>query len=173
VAEDRPLVEQVLDTAFYAPIGAIVIASEQVPALVERGRALLESRVVVARMVGRMAVATARRRVSDVVASNLPSDHEPETAREGPEPRLARAVTLDAERRADRVPGADLGPRPEVESLAIPGYDSLAASQVVQRLAGLTAGELESVRRYELSTRGRRTILGRVAQLQGDADAAG
>lgn len=54
---------------------------------------------------------------------------------------------------------------PVVESLAIPGYDTLAASQVVQRLSSLEPDELEAVRRYELGTRGRRTILHRVAQL--------
>ncbi len=54
---------------------------------------------------------------------------------------------------------------PVVESLAIPAYDTLAASQVVQRLSSLEPDELEAVRRYELGTRGRRTILHRVAQL--------
>jgi hypothetical protein len=62
-------------------------------------------------------------------------------------------------------------PAPPVEAidpvrLAIPDYDSLSASQVVPRLVGLSADELELVRRYELSGRGRNTILSRVAQLQ-------
>jgi hypothetical protein len=52
-----------------------------------------------------------------------------------------------------------------VSSLAIPGFDSLSASQVVQRLDGLNRQELVSVRAYESSTRGRRTILNRVDQL--------
>ena len=51
---------------------------------------------------------------------------------------------------------------PDVTSLAIPGFDTLSASQVVQRLDGLTRGELVSVRAYETSGRGRRTILSRV-----------
>ena len=50
--------------------------------------------------------------------------------------------------------------------LAIPGYDSLSASQVVQRLAGLAPPELEAVRTYEAAGRGRRTILTKIAQLQ-------
>jgi hypothetical protein len=50
--------------------------------------------------------------------------------------------------------------------LAIPGYDSLSASQVVQRLGGLSSEELEAVRQYESTTRGRRTILSKIAQLQ-------
>ncbi len=57
----------------------------------------------------------------------------------------------------------------EAALLAIPDYDSLAASQVVPRLAGLTAAELEAVRQYEAAHRARRTILGRVAQLQQSA----
>jgi hypothetical protein len=55
---------------------------------------------------------------------------------------------------------------PDVASLAIPGYASLSASQVVQRLAGLSGAELEAVGAYEASNRGRRTILARVTQLQ-------
>jgi hypothetical protein len=54
---------------------------------------------------------------------------------------------------------------PPVATLAIPGFDTLSASQVVQRLDGLTRGELVAVRAYESSTRGRRTILSRVDQL--------
>jgi len=39
---------------------------------------------------------------------------------------------------------------------------------VVQRLAGLSGTELEAVRDYELGTRGRRTILNKIAQLQAE-----
>ncbi|HLH47059.1 MAG TPA: hypothetical protein VKV25_07870 [Acidimicrobiales bacterium] len=62
--------------------------------------------------------------------------------------------------------GAGRETGPDVASLAIPGYDSLSASQVVQRLDGLAPDELEAVRRYEANGRGRRTILARVTQLQ-------
>lgn len=54
---------------------------------------------------------------------------------------------------------------PPVGSLAIPGFDTLSASQVVQRLDGLSREELVSVRAYETSTRARRTIINRVDQL--------
>jgi hypothetical protein len=50
--------------------------------------------------------------------------------------------------------------------LAIPGYDTLSASQVVQRLPGLSADELEAVRAYEAAGRARKTILLKVAQLR-------
>jgi hypothetical protein len=49
--------------------------------------------------------------------------------------------------------------------LAIPGYDALSASQVVERLVGLSADELGAVRDYETSNRNRRTILGKIDQL--------
>jgi hypothetical protein len=51
------------------------------------------------------------------------------------------------------------------EHLAIVDYDALSASQVVRRLDGLGAGELEAVYRHESATRRRRTILHRAQQL--------
>jgi hypothetical protein len=54
---------------------------------------------------------------------------------------------------------------PAVATLAIPGFDTLSASQVVQRLDGLDRTELVAVRAYESASRGRRTILSRVDQL--------
>jgi hypothetical protein len=50
-------------------------------------------------------------------------------------------------------------------ALAIPDYDQLSASQVVQRLDGLTPEELDAVRRHEVAHRGRNTILGKITQL--------
>ena len=54
---------------------------------------------------------------------------------------------------------------PSVEELAIPSYDSLSASQVVHRLAGLSREEVRAVRAYEAATRARRTIVARADQL--------
>jgi hypothetical protein len=80
---------------------------------------------------------------------------------------------------AEPVPAAEPGPDWQVgalgdaerqpddpSGLAIPGYDSLAASQVVPRLAGLSVDELTAVETYETAHRARRTILTRVRQLQ-------
>ncbi len=60
------------------------------------------------------------------------------------------------------------GPTPSVEDLAIPDYDSLAASQVVPRLTTLEPAELEAVGSYEAANRSRRTILNRVTALLAD-----
>ena len=56
---------------------------------------------------------------------------------------------------------------PGAAELAITDYDSLSASQVVPRLEGLSDAELAAVRDYEAAHRGRKTILSKIAQLQG------
>lgn len=53
---------------------------------------------------------------------------------------------------------------PTEAELPIQHYDSLAASQVVPRLATMSPDELRAVRDYELAHRKRQTILNRVAQ---------
>ena len=57
---------------------------------------------------------------------------------------------------------------PSESDLPIQDYDSLAASQVVPRLATLAPEDLRVVQRYEQATRHRQTILHRVAQLLSD-----
>jgi hypothetical protein len=59
----------------------------------------------------------------------------------------------------------------EASQLPIDEYESLAASQVVARLANLTAEELSAVRRFEVTHRGRRTVIGRIDQLLAAHDA--
>ena len=63
-------------------------------------------------------------------------------------------------------------PGPLGRELPIPAYDTLAASQVVERLTSLTPDELEAVRRHESATRRRRTVLHRIAQLNSERDGA-
>ena len=95
----------------------------------------------------------------DVVARVVAGDRAGRQSRNGRAHEAAGRPHDPAER------GHETAGRPEVASLAIPGYDTLAASQVVQRLGSLDPAELEAVRRYESGTRGRRTILHRIAQL--------
>ena len=54
---------------------------------------------------------------------------------------------------------------PDAAALPITDYDSLAASQVVPRLATMSPDDLEMVGAYERAHRNRQTILHRVAQL--------
>jgi hypothetical protein len=115
----------------------------------------------------------------DGASANPTTEPLAETA-DGPSPspeqvvRTARSQT--AAKATTKAAGTAVKPKaraaarpvavPSTDDLAIPDYDSLAASQVVSRLAGLRPSELTAVQRYELHHRGRKTILGRIAQLQ-------
>ena len=96
---------------------------------------------------------------------------EPASAPASAEP----APTVPAERGAGTaaLPSsapADVGtvaqtPVPTEADLPVADYDSLAASQVVPRLAMLDPQDLRAVQAYEAAHRRRQTILNRVAQL--------
>ena len=52
------------------------------------------------------------------------------------------------------------------DELPIVDYESLAASQVVAKLSSLDREELTAVERFERTHRRRRTVLGKIEQLQ-------
>ena len=81
-----------------------------------------------------------------------------------PEPVVARTPPPSTPPVVEAAPVVDADP----SDLPIAGYDSLAASQVIPRLDGLTPAELEAVRAYETAKRGRKTILGKITQLTGE-----
>jgi len=183
-------VEHAVEVFVYAPIGLLFEGASLLPQLVEKGK----SQVTMARMVGQFAV-TQGRGEGEKLATNVaggvlglmarlgqsPSAHPPAVP-EAPSPASSGAAAAPADRAAvttlastdgdlageptlatsDRAAGADI----DAATLAIPDYDGLSASHVVNRLAGLAAAELEAVRLYELANRGRKTILSKVAQLQ-------
>jgi hypothetical protein len=128
---------------------------------------------------GHLGSQAAGHRDDDADGEDTPDvEHEPAP---GPSARSASgAVTPPgaAPGHGDALQAVETPPRPSVwlggggpngsdtvSSLAIPGYDSLSASQVVQRLEGLSSPELEEVRAHEAAHRQRRTILHRVEQL--------
>lgn len=153
---ERPIIEEVLDYAVYAPLGLAITVAEDLPTLVQRGRARIGTQVGIARFVGKMAAGRARRRIDGLLApSPEPSSS---AAREARTERVDEAAApRPAAVRAEPAPAEDLG---------IPGYDTLPASQVVARLGGLAPAELAAVRAYETAHRGRRTILARIDQLE-------
>lgn len=77
---------------------------------------------------------------------------------------LEADVEIDEPAQTESAPAE---PQPPAESLAIPSYDSLSASQVVPRLASLQSEELDEIAAYEVAGRARRTILNRIEQLRG------
>lgn len=162
MTDRRTPLDTALDLLVFIPVGMALTVGEELPRLAAKGRAGLGGRVTTAKVVGQFAVGQGRREIDRRVRPPAPGP----TAVVTP---TVNATVVDAadpppsRARTSRRAGA---PGPAADGLAIPGYDSLSASQVVQRLAGLSAPELEQVETYEAATRGRRTILARIGQLQ-------
>lgn len=174
--DDRSPIEQALEVCVYAPLGFALEARSLLPRFVERGR----NQVVLARIIGKYAVArgAASAEVVAVEAQDraltllrqvgvLPDDgaHESAVPDNGSHPAT---TGVDDARPVVAAGDEDLPPVPDVATLAIPDYDSLSASQVVPRLESLAADELDAVRDYEAGTRGRKTILNKITQLQAE-----
>jgi hypothetical protein len=150
MAEDRPLLNEILDYAVFAPIGLALAVVEDLPAFVARGRQQVEGQLGVARFVGKIAFRQLRNQVDAFLDTPERPKASPDVTTTPPTSSHDSYVAADA---------------PSSEGLAIAGYDSLAASQIVARLATLAPDELEAIRAYENATRRRQTILARIAQL--------
>jgi hypothetical protein len=147
--------------ALFAAVGLAVTATESLPALVDKGRTELENRLRLPRTIGAVVISQAERQIRRRFGSRF-SPSAP-----APPPHPAPPAPSDAAPQSAPGHVTVQTPPPAVVELAIPEYDSLSASQVVRRLAGLSADELSAVATYESSTRKRRTVLSRIAQLQG------
>lgn len=181
MSDRRSPVERALNLFVYAPVGLLALAREELPAIIEKGRQELTNQATVAKMMGEFAVAEGRREAgkrldqATEAVGGLRSVAERRAASTAPAP-TPPASTTAASPPPSSQPSAPIAPAPPevppppaappVDGLAIPGYDALSASQVVQRLAGLSGPELEDVGAYEAATRGRKTILNRVDQLR-------
>ena len=169
MSDQRSAVERTLDLFVFAPLGLALTARELVPKLAEQGRQQVQQHVTTARFVGEFAVQRLRRRAdAALVELGLTPEQRTKGVPSTPPSRLDASPAPSRAGEGNGQVGAavDRGPRADPSGLAIPGYDSLSASQVVQRLTGLSRPELESVRAYEEAGRGRKTILTRIAQLQ-------
>lgn len=160
MSERRPAIESALDVFVYAPVGLAVEIQRILPELAREGRTRFEQRITLARFVGRLAVRTGRERIEqrlarpDVVVSPARSEPDPVAGTE------AHGGGSSNSAKSDVVPAET--------DLALPGYSSLSASQVVGRLSALTSEELEAIEVYERAHRGRRTVLGKIEQLRVD-----
>jgi hypothetical protein len=165
VSEERKPTDLLADLFVYAPIGAAASVVELLPKLARRGR----KRVAIARVIGHVVVAKGQQKVGELLDQFLDSSSDESVPTAPPAVALSPPPDREIEqsivvRRIHPTYDAD-----EAALLGIPDYDSLSASQVVPRLAGLEPDELEAVRQYEAAHRARRTILSRVAQLQQSA----
>ena len=174
--------DRFLDLLVFGPAGLAMTAAEEFPKLVEKGRHRVEGQVHTARLVGQFAVQMGRKQIEDTVEGVLGRNRQPARSHvpppapapppPAPSPATPKATTPPPAPREGTTPPNTNGSMGSTV-LGIPGYDSLSASQVVQRLGGLSAPELEAVQAHELAHRHRRTILNRVEQLLAGADTAG
>ena len=146
------------DVCLGTPIGVAVSVAEEIPELLAEGRRRIELQLGNALFVGRFVVSQKQRELSARLDALLSSgaQHQADEADDTAEPPQAS-------------PGPER-PAPDAAATAIVAgaladYDTLSASQVVRRLESLGPDELDAVRRYEASTRNRRTILNRAGQL--------
>ena len=187
-ANKSPL-DQALDLLVFAPMGLALTAKDELPQLVEKGRQRVGNQLMIAKMIGQFAVAQGQKEAGKLVeqagsvASRLggfPGGPAATTTTGGAAGATANAAAVtpsvapSAPTKVASTNGSSTNgstaPRSvgAADGLAIPGYDTLSASQVVQRLGGLSPAELEAVRRYEEGTRSRRTILSKVSQLEAE-----
>jgi hypothetical protein len=144
----RHAVEMLVDLAVYAPIGLLSLAREHLDELTERGRGRVDGRIELLRRFGESAVRSGRDEVRRRVDTSQGNPTAP--ARSDAAPTITETAAV---------------PTPVIE-LPIEGYEHLAASQIVERLASLDPAELDAVEAFELAHRNRRTIHGRIAQLR-------
>jgi hypothetical protein len=146
------------DVCLVAPVGVAVSVAEELPELIAEGRRRLELQLGNALFVGRFVVNQKQRELSARLDALLGNGA----------PRKVDDATGTAES-APPPPGPERrAPDPAAAAIvagALADYDTLSASQVVRRLESLGPAELDAVRRYEASTRNRRTILNRAGQL--------
>jgi hypothetical protein len=133
------------DLFVFAPLGFLLEAPRLLPELAQTGRrSLLGCR---AGQRARATEGTTARPTVRPMAGLGPTDADLDPAEE---------ITIAVEREEE--PG---GP-----ALPIPGYDQLAASQVIARLPGLSPTELDRIEDHESAHRRRRTVLARISQLR-------
>jgi hypothetical protein len=67
MTERKSLLEQALDVCLYAPVGLAISVTEELPQLIDKGRARVNSQLAMAKMVGSFAVAQGQREAERVV----------------------------------------------------------------------------------------------------------
>jgi hypothetical protein len=186
--------ERAVDLLVYAPVGVALYLRDTVPTFVNlfvsRGRAELghrrrqaQGQVSQAKSLGEFAVGVGgpkvrehvekgiamARKGAEAVLAGVAGEDAPDMPGGAPPPTDERAPTRERPTAAARpTPAGETATAtvtPTAATLGIPDYDELSASQVVERLDGLQAGELDAVRAYEEAHRARRTILYKIEQL--------
>ena len=176
MADKKDTTERAKELLVYGPVGLALFLRDTAPQFlrmfVARGRSEVQQRgrdvgeqIDQVRAMGESAAADGGPEVLRVLATGLA------TLRERAEEALVAlsaavndaAPTTDPDDQVEPVRSAGAGG--SGPDLAIPDYDDLSASQVVERLDGLALTDLEDIRVYESAHRSRNTILGKIDQI--------
>jgi len=199
VSDDKEPIERAKEMLVYGPIGLALYLRDTAPSFmkvfVARGRAELDQQrrsvgdqLGQARNLGETTTDGTAPQLLRMVAEGL--DRVRETA-EGAIGTISGWAGESVSWSPDDAAGGETGEAPGVgddggssdpasrsqpagnatdaASLPITDYDELSASQVVDRLTGLSAADLGAIRDYERATRARSTILGKIDQLDAPA----
>lgn len=159
------------ELAVFVPIGLVAELRETIPRLMESGRERVEGRIAVARVIGEMAVKAGAEQLRTRTVDAPP---DPPSVPQGLSADVMvtdlEALSTVVEARATETAAGeqvdDSEESVDPEALPIADYESLAASQVVARLPALNTVELDQVAQFEQTNRRRRTVLGKIDQLQ-------
>jgi hypothetical protein len=186
VPDDHDAADKAMELLVYGPIGFALYLRDTAPSFlkvfVARGRAVLdEQRKSVgdqlgqARAVGEFATNYGGPHVGRIVTDGLSRVREHADEAIGAlntllgNPTTTRPTAAPGPAPDASVPSRPSGPTSTAAGngrhLAIPDYDELSASQVVEHLDGLSRADLDAIREYETEHRARNTVLGKIEQL--------
>ncbi len=171
MATQRNPIDLALDVFVFAPLGATIEFWERMPEHAKIGRERLGKQAPAARMIGEMAVTTGRRKVEERLEDLgiLDGDDAPAGSPESATPKTAASKAVASKAVASKAVAAEEVTEPataaEPAALPIEDYDGLPAVQIIPLLTSLTQDERDAVRAHETAGRGRRTIIGKLDQL--------
>lgn len=143
----------VVDLAVLAPIGLVKRARTLIPELIEEGRTTVAS----AQTIGRFVTPILRKQGKKLVTENV-ATVRPRRTPTASTPKISAPQSPQA-------PDSDTGSDTGTGSEPFAGYDHLGSAAVVARLGEFSAAQRRAIRSYEASHRNRRTVLGRLDQL--------
>ena len=179
MSTQRNPIDLALDVFVFAPLGATIEFWDKMPDRARLGRERLGSQAPAARMIGEFAVkagrqkvearvdelaAAGRRRAGAASPSTAPAEPIEAALVESALVETANVEDAHVDAGAVDAGAVDAGTAVAVE-LAIDDYDGLPAVQIIPMLATLSADERVAIRAHEVAGLGRRTILGKLDQL--------
>lgn len=169
---------KVLETGLFGAVGVIAEIQEVVPKTVEKGRAVLEPKLNLARIVGQFATEAAEKgfrgkademtsQIGQIISVLLGTNTVESASKvsTGVAP-VEGSVSSDS---VETPKGVRSKPRSVPDSsatLPISGYRALSAQQVIARLESLNAAELGQIAEYERSHRNRSSVIASIEAMR-------